>query len=99
LYAYYSTVTRLQTFVKADAPMLQDLTRLAIAVPEIFPEMATKPVALDLDECSLDNLAALADHAYRAGDQALAEHCVRRLYALHDRKAGDRRAGRQQQTR
>ncbi len=81
--------------------MLQDLTRSAIIMPEIFPEMATTPAirtmpaALDLDECSLDNLPVLADVAYRAGDQDLAEHCIRRLYALHDHKAQDRKAGRQ----
>lgn len=78
--------------------MLQDLTRSTIVVPEIFPGIAAKPAALDLNKCSLDNLAALADVAYRAGDPELAEHCVRRLYALHDRKFGDRKAGRQRTT-
>jgi hypothetical protein len=66
--------------------MLQDLTRSAIAVPETFP---------DPEECSLDNLAALADLAYRTGDLAFAEHCVRRLYALHDHRAVRGRVKRQ----
>ncbi len=77
--------------------MLQDFTCSAIAdaEPEIFPEMATTLAAPDLEECTLDNLAELADLAYRTGDLVFAEHCVRRLYALHDRRAARGRAKRQ----
>ena len=90
--------------MKADTPMLQDLTQSTTAVPHstsrsapgpaikpLPPAAPDMPPEPDLDECSLDNLAALADVAYRAGDRASAEHLVRKLYAQydqqHDRKA------------
>lgn len=73
--------------------MLQDLLSrpdVATAVPPtvlIRPTIAPlllKPGEPDLNECSLDNLAALADIAYRAGDHASAEVLIRRLYASYD---------------
>jgi hypothetical protein len=74
--------------------MLQDLLRPATvtAVSRAAPSpsrTAIKPLPVepgepDLNECSLDNLAALADVAYRAGDRASAELLVRRLYAQYD---------------
>ena len=78
--------------------MLQDLTRSAIVVaPKVRRGRAAAklaalvapaaPTGPDLDECSLDNLAELADLAYRAGDRASAEYFVGCLYALHDREA------------
>lgn len=78
--------------------MLQNLIRSAIVVtPETArgrafsrpPAPATPAGSADPDlgECSLDTLAELADLAYRTGDLAFAEHCVRRLYALYDSKA------------
>ena len=70
--------------------MLQDLLRPAPAVPVRAPKMTIQPLPLepgeaDLNECSLDNLAALADVAHRAGDHASAEYLVRLLYAEYDR--------------
>ena len=76
--------------------MLQDLLRPATvtaisraALSQSRTVIAPLPVELgepDLNECSLDNLVALADVAYRAGDRASAELLVRRLYAQYDRQ-------------
>lgn len=76
--------------------MLQDLLRPATATvvsqaPLSPSRTVIKPLPLepgepDLNACSLDNLAALADVAYRAGDRASAELLVRRLYAQYDRQ-------------
>lgn len=84
--------------------MLKDFTRSAIVVaPKARRVRAAKltapiasavPTGPDLDECSLDNLAELADLAYRAGDRESAEYFARRLYALHDCNA--KRAAEQQ---
>ena len=74
--------------------MLQDLTRSAIVLSEATPAgtgAAIRPLPLspgevDLNECSLDNLVALADVAYRAGDLASAEAFMQRFYARYDRR-------------
>ena len=76
--------------------MLQDLLRpatvTAVSRAALSPSgTAIKPLPVepgepDLNACSLDNLAALADVAYRAGDHASAEVLVRRLYAQYDRQ-------------
>lgn len=73
--------------------MLQDLLQPAVFVPGRASKAAITPLPVmpgepDLNECSLANLAALADIAYRAGDLASAEQFVRRLYAQHDRQQG-----------
>jgi hypothetical protein len=90
--------------MKADTPMLLDLTPSTIAAPQstfrsapgpaikpLPPAAPDMPPEPDLDECSLDNLAALADVAYRAGDRVSAEHLVRKLYAQYDHQQ-DRKA-------
>ena len=78
--------------------MLQDLLRpatvTAVSQAPLSPSpsrtviapLPLEPGEPDLNECSLDNLAALADVAYRAGDLASAEVLVRRLYAQYDRQ-------------
>jgi hypothetical protein len=78
--------------------MLQNLTRSAIVMPAPTRAPAIKPLPLepgepDLNEMSLDNLAALADAAYKAGDRASAEVFVRRLYAQYDRQQGIEASG------
>jgi hypothetical protein len=83
--------------------MLQNLTRSTIVVPACVASPTTAPAIAplpllpgeaDLNACSLDHLAKLADLSYRAGDRASAEYFIRCLYARHDRQAEAQSAAR-----
>jgi hypothetical protein len=76
--------------------MLKDLVRPANATiasrtylspsGTVIKPLPMEPGEPDLNEYSIDNLATLADVAYRSGDRASAEAIVRRLYAEYDRR-------------
>lgn len=71
--------------------MPQELAPTTIATPGLLEGAAIAPLAVgpgeaNSNECSLGDLAALADAAFRAGDHASAEAFVRRLYSEHDRQ-------------
>lgn len=79
--------------LESPTSMLQDFLHPAAATA-ISTRTAIAPLPIevgevDLNECSLHNLAALADVAFRAGDRASAEVLVRRLYARYDRQQAE----------
>ena len=79
----------LKDLVRPATPTLASRTDLSPSGTVIKP-LPIEPGEPNLNERSIDNLAALADVAYRSGDRASAEAMVRRLYAEYDRRHAER---------